>query len=338
MSKKGIDPVHTVSDLRQMQSLPLNAKIRMTQRRIRTWYEYWDGEVYVSFSGGKDSTVLLHIARELYPNIPAVFIDTGLEYPEVRAHALNTKNVTVLYPIRYDKKKREWVKTTFKEVLFTEGYPVVSKEIAKVVSEARKGLQPGNEGKYMNSINKLNGTYKDRDGKKSKYNCTKWKFLLDAPFDISYKCCNVMKKNPSHQYEKETGKKKIVGTLADESALRLNSWLYTGCNSFEGISPASKPLSFWREKDILEYLLRYEVDFAECYGEIIYDGKNYYNTGVSRTGCMFCGFGVHLEKEPNRYQRMKEDYPKRHEFCFKSREEGGLGFAEVMDYMGVKYE
>lgn len=338
MSRKGAEPVHTVADLRQMQSLPLRAKVRMTQARIRAWYEYWDGEVYVSFSGGKDSTVLLHIVRDLYPDVPAVYIDTGLEYPEVRAHALSVDNLTVLYPIRYDKSKREWVRTNFKEVLFTEGYPVVSKEIAQVICEGRRGLKSENEGKYQKSLQKLNGTLKDRDGKKSKYNCPKWKFLLDAPFDISHRCCNVMKKNPAHQYEKKTGKHRIVGTLADESALRLTNWLYTGCNSFESTDPVSKPLSFWKEEDILEYLLRNEVDFAECYGEIIYDGEHYYNTGVPRTGCMFCGFGVHLEKEPNRYQMMKEKYPKRWEYCFKSREEGGLGFAEVMDYMGVKYK
>ena len=75
---------HTIGDLRQYQSLPLSAKIIMTQRRIRAWYDHWDGQVYVSFSGGKDSTVLLHLVRELYPDVEAVFVDTGLEYPEIR--------------------------------------------------------------------------------------------------------------------------------------------------------------------------------------------------------------------------------------------------------------
>ena len=65
-------------ELKQKQSLPLEAKIAMTLRRIREWYEYWDGNVYVSFSGGKDSTVLLHLVRQHYPGVPAVFSDTGL--------------------------------------------------------------------------------------------------------------------------------------------------------------------------------------------------------------------------------------------------------------------
>ena len=70
--------------LKQRQNLPLNLKIELTKRRIREFYEYFDGQVYVSFSGGKDSTVLLDIVRSLYPNVLAVFVDTGLEYPEVR--------------------------------------------------------------------------------------------------------------------------------------------------------------------------------------------------------------------------------------------------------------
>lgn len=74
---------HTSYDLAQMQSLPLEQKVIMSQRRIQEWYDYWDGQVYVSFSGGKDSTVLLDIVRKMYPDVPAVFVNTGLEYPEI---------------------------------------------------------------------------------------------------------------------------------------------------------------------------------------------------------------------------------------------------------------
>ncbi len=360
MNKKGINPIHTVLELRQMQSLPLSVKIKKTELRIKEWYEYWGGDVYVSFSGGKDSTVLLDIVRRIYPDVPAVYIDTGLEYPEVRSHALSTENIMILHPMRYDKEKREWIRTNFKEVLFSQGYPVVSKEVAKVLQEAKRGIEQG-EGKYQNSIQKLNGVFLDKNGNKSKYNCPKWKFMLDAPFKVSNKCCNIMKKNPAHLYEKETGRHRIVGTMADESALRLQTWLYDGCNAFENKSPTSQPLSFWRESDILEYLLVYNIPYAKVYGDIIgsYGELTFTKSqllrirenapndwrkiqlsmsGVSRTGCMFCGFGVHLEKEPNRYQRMRETHPKMWDYCFKSKEQGGLGFSDVMDYMGVNYK
>ena len=76
---------HTVGDLYQMQSLPLSAKVQMTGRRIHEWAEYYgtDG-IYLAFSGGKNSTVLLDISRKIFPGIPAVFVDTGLEYKEIR--------------------------------------------------------------------------------------------------------------------------------------------------------------------------------------------------------------------------------------------------------------
>lgn len=95
-----MENVHTVGDLRQMQSLPLRAKIRMTEARIRAWHDYWNGNIYISFSGGKDSTVLLDIARKLYPDIQAVYVDTGLEYPEVRDHVKTVDNVEWLYPCK----------------------------------------------------------------------------------------------------------------------------------------------------------------------------------------------------------------------------------------------
>ena len=71
------DSKHTVGELRQLQALPLRLKIMLTQQRIRDWYEHWDGQVYVSFSGGKDSTVLKHIVDSMYSDVPAVFVNTG---------------------------------------------------------------------------------------------------------------------------------------------------------------------------------------------------------------------------------------------------------------------
>lgn len=119
-------PRHSPQDLRQMQSLPLEAKVRMTEARIKAWHEHWGGDVYVSFSGGKDSTVLKHIADSLYPSIPSVFVNTGLEYPEVRSFALRQKNV-----IRLDPAMR------FYDVIEKYGYPVVSKEQSQFLYEAR---------------------------------------------------------------------------------------------------------------------------------------------------------------------------------------------------------
>ena len=128
---------HTKNELAQMQSLPLNIKIQMTKRRIREWYEFWDGQVYVSFSGGKDSTVLLHMVRELYPDVEAVFVNTGLEFPEIQKFIKTFDNVTILRPeMRFD------------EVIKKYGYPIISKEVSDCVYQGRLALK-NNCKKYL---------------------------------------------------------------------------------------------------------------------------------------------------------------------------------------------
>ena len=87
-----------LEELKLMQNYPLWMKVEKTKQRIREWYEYYNGEVYVSFSGGKDSTVLLHIVRSVYPDVEAVFSDTGLEYPEIKEFVKSFDNVTIVRP------------------------------------------------------------------------------------------------------------------------------------------------------------------------------------------------------------------------------------------------
>lgn len=317
------DNKYTNDDLKIMQGWSLERKIQVTQTRIVEWYKHYEGKVYVSFSGGKDSTVLLDLARRAYHDIPAVFIDTGLEYPELREFVNTIGDVVWIRP-----------EMNFKEVIKSYGYPIVGKEISQVIDEARRNATTG---KYSYRIKRLNGELVDKNGKKSMYNCEKWKFLMDAPFLISNKCCNVMKKKPAKKYEKETGRKPIIGTMACESQARKTAWKSHGCNAFDGKRPSSQPLSFWTEQDIFEYLVRFKIPYASVYGEIQQDENGKWNTtGCERTGCVFCAFGCHLEKEPNRFQRLHETHPKLWNYCMKPIEEGGLGMKEVLEYIGVK--
>ena len=89
----------TKEDLKILQAQDLDLKVMITKQRIREWVNYYgkDG-VYISFSGGKDSTVLLHLVRELYPDIEAVFVNTGLEYPEIRDFVKTWDNVDWIKP------------------------------------------------------------------------------------------------------------------------------------------------------------------------------------------------------------------------------------------------
>ena len=303
----------TKDTLKQLQSLPLAAKIQMTKKRLNNWYDHYQGQVYLSFSGGKDSTVLKHIADDLFHgyDVPSVFCNTGLEYPEVKMFAMAQPNVTVIKP-----------KIHFRQVLEKYGYPVISKEQSMYIHDYRTTKSEKIKDYRWNGNGK--GSYKISE---------KYKYLVNAPFKISGMCCNVMKKNPFKAYEKETGRKAIIATMTDESLLRLNAWIRHGCNAFDKTRPTSQPMSFWTEQDVLQYIYIYKLPIAKIYGDVIKVNDKYQLTGHKRTGCMFCMYGVHLEDSPNRFQMMKQEHRQLHDFCINK-----LKLGEVLDYIGVDYE
>lgn len=301
-----------LNELRLLQNYPLELKIEKTKLRIKEWYEYYNGEVYVSFSGGKDSTVLLDIVRSVYPEVEAVFSDTGLEFPEIREFVKSKENVTIIKPEK-----------NFKQVITEKGYPIVSKSVANCVRLAKKNIEDGKETLRVRQIRGLE--------KGSKFNKGKWEFLLDAPFKISEQCCDELKKKPMKKFQKQSGKVPFVATMASEGGVRKEAYLKTGCNAFN--IGKSQPMGFWTEQDVLEYIVVNDLEIASVYGDIIKNDKGLWETtGEKRTGCVFCGFGCHLEKEPNRFQRLKITHPNLYNYCINK-----LNMGEVLDYIGVKY-
>jgi 3'-phosphoadenosine 5'-phosphosulfate sulfotransferase (PAPS reductase)/FAD synthetase len=303
-------------ELTQMQSLPLEMKIEKSIRRIREWYEHWRGEIYVSFSGGKESTTLLHLARSVYPDLPAVFGDTGFEYPEIRAFVKTHDNVEIIKP-----------KMDFRQVIEKYGYPVVSKEQARYVDEIRRSKSARLIGIRLNGKVLPDG----RIGSFGKLS-EKWKFLLDAPFKISAKCCGVLKKTPFIQYERRSGKFPVAGEIAAESIRRRAMYLMRGCNAFAAKRPKSTPLGFWSGQDVLRYLKEFSVPYCSIYGGITEQGGKLRLTGQERTGCAFCMLGVHMEKNENRFIRLERAHPRLWKYCIHT-----LGLGRVLDYIGVPY-
>lgn len=344
----------TKDDLRLLQSLPLEVKVAKTKQRIREWVTHFgkDG-VCVSFSGGKDSTVLLQLVRELYPDIEAVFVNTGLEYPEIQKFVKTFDNVTILRP-----------KMRFDEVIKKYGYPVISKEVSDCIYQGRMTLKR-NDGKYTLRLQRLMGTKKDKNGNKSIFNQEKYKPLLYTDFVCGNYCCNVMKKNPMKTYSKKTGKKVITAQMASESKLRAQQWMKNGCNGFNMKSPISNPMSFWAEQDVLQYIKENNIQIASVYGDIVYKedsdqmriedfgisgcgADKLCTTGCSRTGCIFCAFGAHLEKPgEGRFERLKETHPRQYEYCIGGGEydengiwkpnKDGLGMGHVFDELNRIY-
>lgn len=298
-------------ELNRRMNLSLDDKIQWAREVIIEYFAQFNGEVYVSFSGGKDSQILLHIVRSIFPNIPAVFCDTGLEYPEIRAHVKTFDNVIWMKP-----------KMKFPDVIRTFGVAVASKEIAQKVSEilSTKSLKLFNKRMYGDA--KGNGKLP-----------VKWRNLLTAPFKVSGKCCDIFKKEPFKRYEKLTGRKPIQGTKAvGEGTLRTTSYMMTGCNSFEAGKEKSRPISIFTDANVWEYADRFGLTFAPVYYDRIVDGVEI--KGVDRTGCIFCLFGIHLESktELNRFQKLKITHPRQYKFCIED-----IGLGKVLDFINVKY-
>jgi len=287
--------------LRQRQSLPLDCKVTLSQNRIKQWYEHWVEQCYVAFSGGKDSTVLLSLVRDLYPDVPAVFVDTGLEYPEIKTFVRQIDNVVTLRSAQ-----------TFKEVIEHHGFPVISKQVADAVRRIRSpGCSQATKDKALYGDER--GTY----GRLPK----KWRFLLEAPFKISDKCCEVMKIRPVIKYYHQTGRTAFVGTMAGDSQKRMMQYLRHGCFVPNKTLPKCTPIAFWTEEDIWQYLREKNVSYCSVY-----------DTGVRHTGCIYCMFGIAAEPSPNRFERMKQSHPALYDYCIYK-----LGLSDVLTYLGIKF-
>ena len=215
------------------------------------------------------------------------------------------------------------------------------------------------EGAYK--IKELLGKSQTKDGKPSIYDYSKYIFLATAPFSVSNHCCDIMKKAPMHKYHKETGRNPITAQMASESKLRTQKWLQNGCNGFDLKSPISNPMAFWTEQDVLLYIYQHHIPICSVYGDVVKDNEidgqldfedlglcdlgrpTLKTTGCSRTGCMLCGFGCHLEKEKDsRFLRLKETHPGMYKMLDIVKN-NGVTFREAIDWtnehgnMDIKY-
>lgn len=248
------------AELRRLQRMPFSWKVEHAKDVIREFVEH-EGEshVYVSFSGGKDSLVTLHLVRQIYPDIPAVFANTGIEFPEQVKFVRSFQNVTEVYPIKH-----------FPKILKEHGIVYPSKEVAMYIRDAKNGAR------Y--AINGLHGL--DTKGNENRYKARfkRWAYLMDSDVKISPVCCELMKERPLRDYEKRNGKSPIIGTRAEESFRRAVGWMKSGCNSFVAKKAKSTPLSLWLESDVWRYIDENGIKLSPMYTE----------GGMSRTGCMFC--------------------------------------------------
>ena len=159
-----------------------------------------------------------------------------------------------------------------------------------------------------------------------------------------------MKKQPAKRYEKETGRVPILAMMAEESLLRKQQWMVTGCNAFEKKRPMSNPMAFWTEQDVLQYIRTKGIEIAPVYGDIVEENEitgqmnlsdyiqaeqpKLKTTGCKRTGCIFCGYGCHREKPgQGKFELLKKTHPKIYDYVMRPWEEGGLNYKNVIDWI-----
>ncbi len=323
----------TSLQLKQRLEWPLDMKLEYFCKIYSQFIIHVKGNAYRSFSAGKDSQVGCDIIEKIHdgtfkhltPNWervvsysipPLVFSNTGMEYPEIVAHA-KSYDTTIIKP-----------KMGFTRVISEVGVAVISKEVAQKIKEIRN-----TKSDILRKI-RLFGNAKGH-GKIPE----KWKPYIDAPFLISDKCCEILKKEPFRRYEKETGRRPIVFTTVGESSLRKTSYYSHGCNSFEEGKERCRPFSIFTNVDTWEYAFRFKLKFASVYYDRNVDVKQVDGSivnrdlkAVERTGCAFCMFGIHHDKGSNRMQNMAISHPLFHDIIINK-----CGLGKILDWMKIPY-
>ncbi|WP_367567245.1 phosphoadenosine phosphosulfate reductase family protein [Lacrimispora sp.] len=326
-----------------MKHMPFEIKPSFSAKRIVQWHEHWGGLIYIAFSGGLDSTVLAHLVCTTYKEygltgeIPLVFSDTGVEFPEIRKFVKEyVAWLKMQFPELNITLKIIYPKHNFKWICEHKGFPLISKDTASKIKKLRHGKLSE---KYRNYL--LNGDERGKFGMLAK----KWQYLADKRIteeDISDICCEILKKEPFKRYVRETGRYPFIGITQDEGFRRENQYNHTGCNVYDGTTIKSQPLGFWTNQDVLQYKMENEIPICCVYGEI---KKNQYGiyelTGEQRTGCVICGFGCHLEAEPNRIQRLGTSPNETHRELYNwgmKIKNNGVTYQKALEHCGVATE
>lgn len=295
----------TKEELLERQGWSLEKKIDHSLGVIEDFHAQLGGKVAVSFSGGKDSTVLLWLVRKLFPEVKGVFCNTGNEWPDIVKFVRGTENIDIIYP---EMKPSE--------VIGGYGFPLISKDTAHKIWYARH--RPDSVVAKVGMGEVGNGKYKIPM-------C--YRYLLDADYDVTSECCEILKKRPFAKYRKEHQVNFYIGTMACESLNRTSSYLRQGsCNHYDWVDrrrTKSLPLSIWMEEDIWACIERYKIPIADIYRK-----------GASRTGCMFCAFGAQF-KDDVRLKMVYDMYPKFYEKCM-NYENNGVTYREALrEFLGV---
>lgn len=326
-----------------LQSLPYEIKVKKAKQRIKEFIFECDRlgyETHVSV-GGLDSITLLCLIRSMGIDIPAISVSVLEDKSIIRVH--KELGVIMLKPL---KAKHE--------ILQEEGFPVISKKIATKIMALQEPTEKnatirhaiitgecGEQGHFAtNSRMKLPQKWLELfGGYENENEGTNYK---TPPFKVSSKCCEIMKERPCDLWAKEHNSKPFLGLMASEGGRRQEALEEHGCNYFGKTTIRSAPFAPFMRNDLLRLAIDLNVPVPEIYGTIEKDiNGNYFTTGAQRTGCEMCGFGIHMEKRPHRFDKLYDRNPKAWDYwlnkCCTDENGNKYGWGLVLDYIGVEW-
>jgi hypothetical protein len=328
-------------EFQQKQSLPYEAKVAHAEIKAREFYEKMNGNVCVSVGGLDSITLERFLNKHLRLGVQPVSVSTLEDKSIQRVH----DTIPGLIKLKPYKSKVE--------VLKEFGFPVVSKEKARKIECLQTPNHPkqtfihaimtgqmGEQGKFQKSdkiklpekwIRLFGGNYADH---RPDINWTKHPTCGIAPFKVSAECCKWMKEKPAQDWQKENKVVPYLGLMASEGGQREKGLMKNGCNYYGKTTTRSCPFAIFSRQDLLQLALDLNVTVPEIYGDIESNSDGALRTTrAQRTGCSMCGFGIHIEERPHRFDRLREDNPKEWHFWMYD-----MGWGEVLDYIGVGWK
>lgn len=327
----------TPQEFLQKQSLPYEAKIIHAEKMAHL-FEDWAianyREICVSM-GGLDSITLYYFLKSIGINpIPASV--SSLEDKSIQKIHREIPGMVFIKP--YKSKT---------QVIQEHGFPVISKAKASKIENLQKPDNPKQT--FIHAI--MTGDMGEQGGYKHSNKIKlpeKWIKLFGgmynhhrpdlqckaAPFKVSAECCKWMKEKPAQDWQKQNNMIPYLGLMASEGGQREQGLMKNGCNYYGKTTIRSCPFATFTRQDLLQLALDLKVPVPAIYGTIERtENGTLYTTRAQRTGCDMCGFGIHIEKRPHRFDRLREDNPKAWAFWMYT-----VGWGKVLDYIGIEWE
>ena len=363
--EKRMEDAERIAQFKKNQAEPYASK---RSRAVNLAWEFYrnidiDGQCYVAV-GGLDSITLYLFLRSIGINVPAVSVssleDKSIQKVHKALGVIPLKSATDVDGRPYNKVR----------VIRDFGWPVISKEVAGKISHiqhpteenatvrhaiitgetgAQGGWQTESKMQLKKRWLKIFGGA-DPEGEELGY--------AAAEFLVSDRCCYYLKEKPCDDYHRETGRWPYMGLMASEGGRREKALAVNGCNYISKNTRRSAPFATFLRQDILTLALEMDEWYQEnyhlfpgekldtiipaIYGKIITDEKGQLQTtDAQRTGCSMCGFGIHMEQRPHRFDLLWERNPKEWEFWMtrvaQDHDGNWYGWGRVLDYIGVRW-